>query len=150
MKQHFLILSGPNLNLLGKRDVSVYGGDTLDTIHQFLRAEAAARNVTLTTEQYNAEGDLIDAIQRAATTCDGIVLNAGAYTHYSYALRDAIADSPLPCVEVHLSNIDSREDFRHHSVLAPVCMGSIAGFGKDSYLLGILALASLKNSDASN
>lgn len=141
MKQrHLLILSGPNLNLLGKRDVNVYGAETLEDIHQFLRKKGAEWGVTLTTAQHNAEGALIDAIQQASVDCDGIVINAGAYTHYSYALRDAIADSPLPCVEVHLSNIHTREEFRHQSVIAPVCMGSIAGFGKDSYLLGILAI----------
>lgn len=141
MKQfHFLVLSGPNLNLLGTRDPAVYGAETLEMIHAFLQQESASWGVTLRTAQYNAEGDLIDAIQRSSADCDGIVLNAGAYTHYSYALRDAIADSPLPCVEVHLSNIHTREEFRQKSVIAPVCIGSIAGFGKQSYLLGIFSL----------
>ncbi len=135
-----LILHGPNLNLLGTREPGVYGRVTLAQINAMLEEEAAARGVTLRILQSNHEGALVDAIHAAVGWADGIIINAGALTHYSYALRDAIAGVGIPTVEVHLSNIHAREPFRHTSVIAPVCRGQIAGFGARSYLLALWAL----------
>ncbi len=135
-----LIMNGPNLNLLGEREPDHYGKDTLASVQKRIAAYAAKRGVETLFFQSNSEGGLIDRLHQARQEVDGIVLNAGAYTHYSYALRDAIAAVRLPVVEVHLSNIHAREEFRHTSVLAPVCKGQISGFGADSYLLGLQAL----------
>lgn len=140
MTLKILILNGPNLNLLGTREKSIYGADTLETILNDVRDDAAERNVEIETFQSNSEGALIDRIHAARNTVDGIVFNAGAYTHYSIALRDAIAGTQVPTVEVHISNVHAREEFRHKSVLAPVCVGVIAGFGRNSYFLGVDAL----------
>lgn len=140
MSLKILILNGPNLNLLGTREKSVYGSDTLATIVSDLQAYAAEKGVELRDFQANSEGALVDTIHEARSWADGIVFNAGAYTHYSIALRDAIAGTQIPTVEVHISNVHAREEFRHKSVLAPVCVGVIAGFGRDSYFLGIDAL----------
>lgn len=140
MTYKLLVLNGPNLNLLGTREKSIYGADTLDTILSDLRDYAAERDVELEAFQSNSEGALVDAVHAARGSADGIVFNAGAYTHYSIALRDAIAGVQLPVVEVHISNVHAREAFRHKSVLAPVCLGVIAGFGRNSYFLGIDAL----------
>jgi 3-dehydroquinate dehydratase-2 len=140
MGYKLLLLNGPNLNLLGAREKSVYGSDTLATIISDLRAYAEQHSVELRDFQSNSEGALVDAIHEARMWADGIVFNAGAYTHYSLALRDAIAGVGLPVVEVHISNVHAREEFRHQSVLAPVCLGVIAGFGRDSYFLGVEAL----------
>jgi 3-dehydroquinate dehydratase-2 len=133
-------MNGPNLNLLGTREKSIYGADTLETIITDLRAYAQERDVELRDFQANSEGALVDAIHDARTWADGIIFNAGAYTHYSIALRDAIAGVGLPVIEVHISNVHAREEFRHKSVLAPVCLGVIAGFGRNSYFLGVEAL----------
>jgi len=135
---NILILNGPNLNLLGTRQPEVYGSTTLADIEQMCRAHVS--DATIEFAQSNHEGVLIDAIHAAKGKFDGIILNAGAFTHTSVALHDALASVELPCVEVHLSNIHAREAFRHHSYIAPVAVGQIAGFGAQSYLLAIDAL----------
>ena len=140
MGRKILLLNGPNLNLLGKRETSVYGTETLETITAELSAYASKKGIELTAIQSNSEGTLIDAVHEAAQWAEGIIFNAGAYSHTSIALRDAFAGVGLPAVEVHLSNVYAREEFRHKSVLAPVCLGVIAGFGRWSYFLGLDAI----------
>jgi len=133
------VINGPNLNLLGSREPDTYGRLTLDDICIMLSEKAAAWDAQCAFYQSNSEGDLVTAIQNAASF-DGVILNAGAYTHYSIALRDAIAAVAAPVVEVHLSNTAAREEFRRRSVIAPVCRGSITGFGAMSYVLALFAL----------
>lgn len=135
-----LVLHGPNLNLLGQREPGVYGNSTLADVDAALQRLAADLGIDVRIVQSNHEGVLIDEIHRALGQEDGMLINAGAYTHTSIALRDAISGVGLPTVEVHLSNIYAREEFRHHSVLASVCRGQITGFGMESYLLGLRAL----------
>lgn len=135
-----LVINGPNLNLLGEREPAVYGDNSLEAINGELSEKAAELGYEIEFFQSNGEGALIDRLHAARLDCAGVILNAGAYTHYSYALRDAIAAIKIPVVEVHLSNVDSREEFRKTSVIAPVCKGSISGFGKQSYMLALYAL----------
>lgn len=141
MKKYILVVNGPNLNLLGRRQPEIYGNRTLDDINSRLVGLFNDR-IELRFEQSNSECAIIDCLHRCGfdTGCMGIVLNAGAYTHYSYAIADAIAAIPAPVVEVHISNIFARDEFRSRSVIAPVCAGSVSGFGENSYRLAVEAL----------
>lgn len=138
-----LVILGPNLNMVGVREKGIYGEETAQSISEQIKAFANEQGFSVEIYQSNHEGDLIDKIHAARENFDGAVINAGALTHYSYALRDAIACVKIPFVEVHMSNIQAREEFRHTSVIAPVCAGQIAGFGKNSYFLAITALKDL-------
>lgn len=140
-----LFLNGPNLNLLGTRQPEVYGRQTLADIEALVRARATELGVEVDFRQSNHEGELVTWIQEARGQFDAIVLNAAAYTHTSVALRDAISAVSIPTVEIHLSNIHAREEFRHRSLIAPVCRGQISGFGFQSYLLGLQAVVTLKD-----
>ena len=144
-----LVLHGPNLNLLGSRENDVYGNVTLDAINRELEGLAKAEGVKLAIHQSNAEGDLVDWIQKAAGAFDALLINPGAFTHTSIALRDAIAGVGIPAIEVHLSNIYRREAFRQHSYIAGVAIGQISGFGADSYVLALrAAVAHVKRTQA--
>jgi 3-dehydroquinate dehydratase-2 len=132
-----LVLNGPNLNLLGTREPETYGTQSLDDILAAVRALAAERDVDIVDFQSNVEGELVNRLHEARGVVDGVVFNPGAYTHTSVALRDAIAATELAVVETHLSNVHAREDFRRHSMLAPECVGVVAGFGADSYLVAL-------------
>lgn len=143
-----LILNGPNLNMLGKREPEIYGKNTLDDVHRLVENYCKDLNCFAEFYQSNHEGNLIDKIQ--TTDADGIVFNAGAYTHTSIALRDAISSVKIPVVEVHISNVHSREEFRHKSMIAPVCLGQICGFGLDSYILAVNGLHRFISNSANN
>jgi 3-dehydroquinate dehydratase II len=138
-----LVIHGPNLNLLGTREPAVYGSTTLAQIDAALSALGEALGVRVESMQSNHEGAIIDALHAARGRYGAIVINPGAFTHYSIAIRDAIAAVELPVVEVHLSNVHKREEFRHHSVISPVAVGTIAGFGAESYYLGLRAAVGL-------
>jgi 3-dehydroquinate dehydratase II len=135
--QKILVVNGPNLNLLGKREPEVYGDETLDEINQRLTLLGKEIGLDVVFFQSNSEGALIDFLQKECEHADGLVINPGAYTHYSYALRDAVVSCGIESVEVHLSNIHSREEFRRHSVIAPVCKGQISGFGFYGYAMAL-------------
>ena len=138
-----LVLSGPNLQLLGSREPAIYGRTTLAEIHTGLERDAKARGATVDCRQSNHEGALLDAIGSAMGKFEGILINAGAYTHTSLALRDAIKSVAIPCVEVHVSNPEAREPFRRRSTIAPVCVAKVAGFGARSYAVALAALLDL-------
>ena len=145
MEEHTLpakiaVVHGPNLNMLGLREVGIYGNQSLQDINDEIAAQAQELNASVEFFQSNSEGELVTFIQQCRERVDGVVLNAGAYTHYSIALRDAIAAAQVDVVEVHISNIFKRETFRHKSVIGPVCTGQICGFGSLSYILGLKSL----------
>jgi len=143
MAKKILVIHGPNLNLLGERQADIYGKLTLEDINRSLNELASQMNLEVEAVQLNSEGDIVDKIQKAKGKFDAIVINPGAYTHYSVAIADAVSAVKTPTVEVHLSNIYAREEFRHHSVIAPYAAGQISGFGLLSYLLGLRAAAAL-------
>lgn len=143
IKRKVMVIHGPNLDLLGERETGIYGKDTLENINAGIRRSAQELGLECEIYQSNSEGEIVDRLHSAMGKFDGVVINAAAYTHYSIAIRDAIAAIKIPCVEVHMSNVFAREEFRHHSVIAPVCAGSIAGFGKNSYILALNGLKDL-------
>ena len=140
MAKRVAVIHGPNLNMLGRREVGIYGGQTMEDINKDVAREARDLNVEVDFFQSNSEGDLVTYIQECRGRVDGILINAGAYTHYSIALRDAITSAQVDTVEVHISNIYKREPFRHVSVIAPVCIGQICGIGSHGYILALRAL----------
>lgn len=140
LKRKVLVLHGPNLDLLGVRETGIYGKETLENINEAIKQCAEEISLECEIHQSNSEGEMVNILHSAMGKFDGVVLNAAAYTHYSIAIRDAIAAIKIPCVEVHMSNVFSREEFRHKSVIAPVCVGSVVGFGKQSYLLAMRGL----------
>ncbi len=142
-----MVLNGPNLNMLGIREPQVYGNATYADLETYIEGYAESKGIDVTVLQSNCEGELIDFIHHALGNYDGIVINPGAYTHYSYAIHDALASVNIPAVEVHISNIHKREEFRHKSVTAPACIGQITGLGFRGYLL---AVDYLKEEVASN
>lgn len=143
MGKKILVIHGPNLNLLGEREPGIYGDVSFDALNQSIMAQAQKLGMECEIFQSNHEGAIIDKLHSARTEFFGVVLNAGAYTHYSYAIADAIKAIKIPCIEVHISNIFARDAFRSHSVIAPVCKGSISGFGLQSYYLAVTALSEM-------
>lgn len=143
LRHRVLVLHGPNLDLLGERETGIYGKDTLENINAGIKKYAQELSLDCEIHQSNSEGELVNLLHSARGNFEGVVINAAAYTHYSIAIRDAIAAIRIPCVEVHMSNVYAREEFRHHSVIAPVCAGSIVGFGKNSYILALQGLKDL-------
>lgn len=140
MSKSLLILNGPNLNLLGTREPTIYGSTTLDDVHAMCVAHGQAHGLSIDCAQFNGEGELVTAIQSTRGLHDGLILNAGAYTHTSIALRDAIVGVNVPTIELHVSNVHAREGFRHHSYIASVAVGVICGFGARGYQLAIDAM----------
>ena len=139
-----LVINGPNLNLLGEREPGIYGDVSYESLCEMLKGKAHELGFShCECYQSDHEGDIIDKLHSARTEYSGVIINAGALTHYSIALRDAIAAVHIPVIEVHISNVHKREEFRHHSVISPVCEGVIAGFGTNSYVLGLYALKNL-------
>lgn len=143
MIKKILVIHGPNLNLLGEREPDVYGDNGIDVLNSNIIDHAKEQGLECEIFQSNHEGAIIDKLHSARKNFDGVIINAGAYTHYSYAIRDAISAIKIPCVEVHISNVDARDAFRANSVIAPVCKGSISGFGFGSYYLAIQALSEM-------
>lgn len=145
MKKHILVLNGPNLNLLGKREPTIYGSTTLSELYEQMEQVAKKKNLQLTFFQSNHEGELIDKIQTCFDKYDGIIFNPAAFTHYSYAIADALRSVNLPIVEVHISNIYQREDFRKHSVISPIAIGQISGLGLYGYEAAVCFFAEYLN-----
>lgn len=143
MSKKVLVINGPNLNMTGIREPQVYGSETLDMINYEIKEYAEILGIECDFFQSNGEGEIIDAIHSVLSDYDGCIINAGAYTHYSFAIADAVRCVKKPFIEVHISNPAAREEFRHISVLAPVCTGTVAGFGKKSYILAVEALKEL-------
>lgn len=137
------IINGPNLNMLGKRDQKIYGNLTLEEMNHEIESFTKKKDIELIIKQSNFEGEIVESVQRFSSQVDGLIINPAAYTHYSYAIADALRDCSIPVIEVHLSNIFSREDFRGKSVTAPACIGQIAGFGYQTYILAIQAFQDL-------
>lgn len=138
-------MNGPNINLTGMREKGIYGSETFETICEDIASYGNSLEIDVSFFQSNIEGELINKIQEVRNSVDAVILNAGAYTHYSYALRDAIASVDVPFIEVHMSNIYKREEFRHKSVISEVCIGQICGFGKNSYLMALDYLKRMDN-----
>lgn len=138
-----LVIHGPNLNLLGEREPGVYGSTSFDELNAQISERAEKLGLAVEIFQSNHEGAIIDRLHAARKDFDGVIINAGAYTHYSYAIRDAIHDIHIPVIEVHISNVQAREEFRSKSVISPVCKGTIAGFGINSYFLALYAAAEM-------
>jgi 3-dehydroquinate dehydratase-2 len=138
-----LVIHGPNLNLLGDREPEIYGRQTLDDVNELIATWAADLGLDVRCEQYNGEGQIVDALHAARATTDAIVINPGAYAHYSYAVADAIKSIGIPTIEVHLSNIHARDEFRRTSVTAAACRGTVGGFGPLSYVLALQAIAKI-------
>ena len=143
MIKKILVIHGPNLNLLGEREPGIYGSTGIDELNKNIIARAKEQGLECEIFQSNHEAAIIDKLHAARLKFDGVIINAGAYTHYSYAIRDAIAAIKIPCIEVHISNVFSRDEFRSKSVIAPVCKGSICGFGFGSYYLAVIAMSEM-------
>ena len=138
-----LVIHGPNLNLLGEREPGIYGDVSFENLNKMIMDKADELGIECEIFQSNHEGAIIDKLHEARKIFDGVAINAGAYTHYSYAIRDAIAAIKIPCIEVHISNVFARDEFRSKSVIAPVCKGSICGFGFGSYYLAVIAMSEM-------
>ena len=143
MIKKILVIHGPNLNLLGEREPGIYGSTGIDELNKNIIARAKEQGLECEIFQSNHEGAIIDKLHAARLKFDGVIINAGAYTHYIYAIRDAIAAIKIPCIEVHISNVFARDEFRSKSVIAPVCKGSICGFGFGSYYLAVIAMSEM-------